>query len=99
MARLKAEERMFWRADQLRSADPPALKLPIYLIVGDKPVSLEKTEEVPGRKDEDGAENGPLAIWRNWADNVDGTAIDAGHFVCEENPQATLAALLPFLRQ
>ena len=41
--------------------------------------------------------DGPLAIWRNWADNVDGTAIDAGHFVCEENPQATLAALLPFL--
>ena len=54
---------------------------------------------IPGDTDGQGDDDGPLAIWRNWADNVDGTAIDAGHFVCEENPQATLAALLPFLRQ
>jgi haloacetate dehalogenase len=52
---------------------------------------------IPGGSN--GGEDGPLATWRNWAGNVDGAAIDAGHFVCEENPQATLAALLPFLRQ
>jgi haloacetate dehalogenase len=44
-----------------------------------------------------GGADGALAVWRRWADSVDGAAIDAGHFVCEENPQATLAALLPFL--
>ena len=40
---------------------------------------------------------GPLAIWRDWAADVRGAAVASGHFVCEENPQATLAALLPFL--
>ena len=40
---------------------------------------------------------GPLAVWRDWAADVRGAAIASGHFVCEENPQATLAALLPFL--
>ena len=44
-----------------------------------------------------GATGGPLAVWREWADDVRGQAIDAGHFVCEENPRATLDALLPFL--
>ncbi len=38
-----------------------------------------------------------IEVWRRWAENVDGQAIDAGHFVAEENPDATLAALLPFL--
>ncbi len=40
---------------------------------------------------------GPLEIWREWADDVRGAAIDSGHFVAEENPNATLNALLPFL--
>jgi haloacetate dehalogenase len=52
---------------------------------------------IPGGADEQDEDDGPLATWRNWADSVDGTAIDAGHFVCEENPEASLAALLPFL--
>ncbi len=38
----------------------------------------------------------PLATWREWADDVRGQAIDSGHFVCEENPQETAAALLAF---
>jgi haloacetate dehalogenase len=41
---------------------------------------------------------GPLDIWRDWAEDVRGAAIQSGHFVCEENPEATLAALLPFLK-
>lgn len=41
----------------------------------------------------------PLGIWREWASNVDGVEIDAGHFLAEENPQATLDALMPFLRK
>lgn len=40
---------------------------------------------------------GPLAIWREWANAVEGGPIDSGHFVCEENPEATAAALLAFL--
>ena len=39
----------------------------------------------------------PLGIWRGWADEVSGTEIDAGHFGQEENPEAMLEALLPFL--
>ena len=40
--------------------------------------------------------SGPLKIWREWAVNVGGAAIDSGHFLPEENPQATAAALLEF---
>jgi haloacetate dehalogenase len=38
----------------------------------------------------------PLATWRQWANDVRGEAIDSGHFLCEENPDATAAALLAF---
>lgn len=47
---------------------------------------------IPGETD------GPLDIWRRWATDVTGVAIDSGHFVCEENPQAASAALLDFFR-
>lgn len=43
------------------------------------------------------ATEGPLAAWRDWADDLAGAGIDAGHFVAEENPHETLAHLLPFL--
>ena len=39
----------------------------------------------------------PLAAWRVWCRDVSGHGIDSGHFMAEENPQATLAPLLPFL--
>ncbi len=38
----------------------------------------------------------PLAVWRQWATNVRGTAIDCGHFLCEEAPAATARALIEF---
>ncbi|EXG82105.1 alpha/beta fold hydrolase [Cryptosporangium arvum] len=38
----------------------------------------------------------PLAVWRNWADDVTGEAIESGHFIPEQNPAATLAALRRF---
>ncbi|HZP77302.1 MAG TPA: alpha/beta hydrolase [Pseudolabrys sp.] len=41
---------------------------------------------------------GPLDIWREWASDVTGGPIDSGHFVAEENPDATAAALLAFFR-
>ena len=36
------------------------------------------------------------AIWRDWADDVRGQAIDCGHFLPEEAPDATYAALHAF---
>lgn len=41
-------------------------------------------------------EGGPLALWRKWADNVQGWPIKAGHFFPEEAPEATANALLHF---
>lgn len=40
---------------------------------------------------------GPLAAWEKWCETVEGYGISAGHFIVEENPRDTLAALLPFL--
>jgi haloacetate dehalogenase len=41
----------------------------------------------------------PLAIWRNWADDVTGEPIDSGHHMAEENPEALTAALRRLLRR
>lgn len=38
----------------------------------------------------------PLDIWRDWARDVSGHAIDSGHFVAEENPKAVSTALCGF---
>lgn len=40
----------------------------------------------------------PLEAWEKWAFDVSGQAINSGHFLPEENPAATLAAMLPFLK-
>jgi haloacetate dehalogenase len=37
-----------------------------------------------------------LAVWRDWADDLRGTAIDSGHYLAEEAPDATLSALEGF---
>jgi haloacetate dehalogenase len=41
----------------------------------------------------------PLDVWKRWARRVEGAAIDCGHFIPEEAPDALLAHLLPFLRK
>jgi haloacetate dehalogenase len=38
-----------------------------------------------------------LGVWRDWAGDVTGEALDCGHYLPEEAPAATLAALAPFL--
>lgn len=43
--------------------------------------------------------NGPLAIWKDWATDVTGAPIDSGHFLPEENPDATAKAMHAFLGQ
>jgi haloacetate dehalogenase len=37
-----------------------------------------------------------LAIWRDWADDVRGGPIESGHYMAEEAPEATTAALRAF---
>lgn len=49
-----------------------------------------------GKSGTPGAIEDPLAVWRQWADDARGHAIPSGHFVAEENPEATAAALLEF---
>ena len=42
------------------------------------------------------AEGGPLALWRDWADDVRGRPIDGGHFFPEERPEETAILLADF---
>ncbi len=39
---------------------------------------------------------GPIALWQEWSDNVQGNAIQAGHFFPEEAPEQTAEALHRF---
>ncbi len=48
-----------------------------------------------GRKK--GFVNNSLEVWQEWCVDVGGTSVACGHFLAEENPDDTLAALLPFL--
>jgi haloacetate dehalogenase len=43
-----------------------------------------------------GAAATPLDIWKQWATDVSGVAVDSGHFLTEENPEATAKALKEF---
>ena len=40
-----------------------------------------------------------LNTWREYAKDVRGKALPCGHYLPEESPEETLAALLPFLRE
>jgi haloacetate dehalogenase len=46
---------------------------------------------IPGKADS------PLDIWRTWCTDVRGHALACGHFLPEEEPRGTLAALIPFM--
>ncbi len=41
--------------------------------------------------------DGPLTVWRRWADDVRGRALPCGHFLPEEAPDDLAASLLEFL--
>ena len=36
------------------------------------------------------------AVWRDWADDVSGRALACGHYLAEEQPEETAAALAGF---
>jgi haloacetate dehalogenase len=42
--------------------------------------------------------SGPIALWRDWASDVQGGALDAGHFFPEEAPRETAEALSSFFQ-
>ena len=44
------------------------------------------------------AQHGPLATWQQWASDVRGLAIDCGHFMPEESPDAVSKALIEFFK-
>ncbi len=50
-----------------------------------------------GQRGIGGGDASTLDIWRGWAGKVEGQAIAGGHFLPEENPKATLEALMGFL--
>jgi haloacetate dehalogenase len=50
-----------------------------------------------GQRKTDGREFDSLAIWKRWAHDVRGGPITGGHFLMEESPEETLAALVDFL--
>jgi haloacetate dehalogenase len=49
-----------------------------------------------GRNDLEELFGDPLAIWRAWADDVRGRALDCGHYLAEEAPEETYAELRAF---
>jgi len=54
-------------------------------------LALWGTAGIPAESD------APLKNWQAWCENVTGGPVESGHFLPEENPQATLEQLLPFL--
>jgi haloacetate dehalogenase len=47
--------------------------------------------------EEEAMSDGPLPVWRRWADTVQGGPLPTGHFLAEEAPHELLASLQPFL--
>lgn len=47
--------------------------------------------------EEDAMSDGPLPIWRRWADDVHGGPIPSGHFIAEEAPDEVVMSLRGFL--
>ncbi len=52
-----------------------------------------------GASRKSGFVNKPLETWRAWCPHVVGGPIESGHFLAEEAPAETLAAVMPFLRR
>jgi haloacetate dehalogenase len=46
---------------------------------------------------EDAMSDGPLPVWRRWADDVEGGPLPSGHFIPEEAPDELAASLRRFL--
>jgi haloacetate dehalogenase len=71
--------------DELDAADLGRRRIacPLLVLWGDRGIASQAQD--------------PLAAWRPWADDLRGQGIRAGHFLPEEAPTETLAALDAFL--
>jgi haloacetate dehalogenase len=69
-------------ADDADLAAGRAIGVPVLALWGDKGLPAASPD--------------PLALWRPYAPGVTGHAVPGGHFLPEENPDATRAALLAF---
>jgi haloacetate dehalogenase len=61
---------------------------------------LDLSDKTRGAKSKLGfpaATGDPLRLWKAWTQNLSGAEVDCGHFMPEENPDALLAAAVPFL--
>jgi len=67
---------------------------PVMVLWGGLDRGLTSSDEEPPD-----ANDGPLATWRRWADEVEGRPIAAGHFIPEEAPDELRAALATFLQE
>lgn len=47
--------------------------------------------------EEDAMSDGPMDVWRHWADDVRGDPVCSGHFILEEAPEGLVAWLRAFL--
>ncbi len=52
-----------------------------------------------GASRKSGFVNKPLDTWRSWCPQVIGGPIESGHFLAEEAPAETVAAIMPFLKE
>ena len=52
-----------------------------------------------GEKGVVGTAYDPLKVWQDWGSNVTGKAMPSGHFIPEEAPKETVAALLEFFKE
>lgn len=70
--------------------------------------SLDEADRIAGRKiacpvlalwsERDPPATDVLGVWRGWADEVSGRAIDSGHYLAEEAPHDTYAELQRFFK-
>ena len=77
-----------WKADRESRDAGKMIVAPVLALWGD--AGRRGTRDGGGGVD-------VLGTWQRWADDVRGGTIDCGHFLPEENPDDTLAAVLPFL--
>jgi haloacetate dehalogenase len=77
--------------DEADHAAGKKIACPTLVLTGDAGIPAERDGTIETAD--------PVGVWREWCSNVEGARIDAGHFLPEENPEATLAHLLPFLER
>ncbi|MEO3871025.1 hypothetical protein ABGB18_19625 [Nonomuraea sp. B12E4] len=63
-----------------------------------RPVACSSLALWPARDDMEDLYGDPLAMWRTWAGDVTGHAIDCGHHTAEEAPHELAKSLLSFLQ-